>query len=173
MADSQSLIALLASGADRYHRPSLITISRFIKALKIYRNGDFKYFITLGNKLEAEAMRRLLYRYKVKRYLTEWHSRTTLGNIIYLRYIALKLNIRNLVIVTSDFHMERVKAILRIVFNHGEFNIAIATSRDIDKITALNTIKERLLSLMLKILSYLIDFRILIEITKITRIEFY
>jgi uncharacterized SAM-binding protein YcdF (DUF218 family) len=100
--------------------PSVLK-SRLNVAIKLYKKGLFEKFVVVGgmkNKnldiTEAEAMKRYLIRKGIhsRNILKEETSLDTIGNAFFLKQKILKPRMwKNLIVITSDFHLERTRII--------------------------------------------------------------
>lgn len=101
------------------------------------RNPGTKILLSglgLGNPAESEALvmkRELLKRSSIppEKILLEEKSLDSLGNAYYSRLIAESLNASSLIVITSQFHMDRIKFLFKWVFGNSS-KITFAAAPD-------------------------------------------
>jgi len=113
---------------DKRKLPNVLK-SRLNTAIELYKKGLFSKFIVVGglsNKklgiTEAEAMKNYLIQKGIdsKDILKEETSTDTIGNAFFLKKKILKpKKWKNLIVITSDFHLERAKIIFKKVLGKG------------------------------------------------------
>ena len=107
---------------------------RLDKALELYRDGGFRYFILTGGYdypgsrlTEAEGMRNYLAALGVPedRMLLENEARSTYENLLFSRRIMEREDLRTALIVTHDFHAARARDVaLRLGYDRPGFAAA-------------------------------------------------
>jgi len=121
---------------DLYPRPLLKTRLDFV--IEEFNNPKKNYskIILCGGKTqkykgkiqpsESEVMKRYLISKGISRksIIKESNSLNTIGNIAYIKKIAEKRNFKNLVIVTNNIFLSRVKFLVNKMFK-GQFNVEV------------------------------------------------
>ena len=128
---------VLGFGLDAKGKLPKIFLSRLNKAIELYRRNLFRKIIVAGgltNKrlslTEAEAMKRYLIRKGLPSadILKEESSSDTIGNAFFVKKkILQKKKWKRIIIITSDFHVERAKIIFRKVYGRNFFMKFIGT----------------------------------------------
>jgi len=120
--------------------PSVLK-SRLNVAIRLYKKGLFEKFVVVGgmtNKnldiTEAEAMKRYLIRKGIhsRNILKEETSLDTIGNAFFLKQKILNPRMwKNLIVITSDFHLERTRIIFGKIFGKG-YKMKFIGSKSLD-----------------------------------------
>lgn len=118
-------VLILGNSLEEGRIPSKITSERLEKGLMLYQNGFCDTIIVSGGKgpsdeiAVADAMQKwLIYKgVPEKNILVENQSANTLENILYAKEIALKYDIEDIILVTSDFHIYRSMLIADKIFD--------------------------------------------------------
>lgn len=124
-------LAILAGGINKEGILSGDTINRLNKGLELFRKQNFKKVIVSGRfsflydyvptKTEAKAMIEYLSEKGIpkEKLILEDKSRDTIGNAYFVKGILKKNGWKKIIIVTSDFHIDRTKYIFKKVFGKG------------------------------------------------------
>ena len=115
------------------------TISRINHSIKIFKEGDYDFFITSGwdyRKDSEQKIGEVMTEYLVKNFgidkkkiLTDTYSRDTVGDAFFIReQFVIPMNILNLTVVTSDWHVNRTKKIFNKFFQKKIFIKLIGVS---------------------------------------------
>lgn len=114
---------------DNNGRISNILRSRLDVGINLYKGGTASKMIMVGGLsnvkakiTEAEAMKKYTLKKGVNKndILKEEKSTDTIGNIFFVKQNILKpKRWKKLIVVTSDFHMERVKYLLKKILGNG------------------------------------------------------
>jgi len=112
-------------GGGTYHKPQLLDISGYV----IYESNKMVEFL-LDNNIEKKYIK------------NEWSSYDTIGNgfFSFINFI-IPLKLNNIIVITSKFHMKRVK----IIYNY--FNDIFNTNINITYIESINNMDRELLSI--------------------------
>ncbi|MBI2546171.1 YdcF family protein [Candidatus Woesearchaeota archaeon] len=133
----EGIIVILGSPNDDEGNLSDISTGRIAKAIQEYRsNPDFRILCTGGfgdhfNRTDKPhatyAVRFLIKQGIPEEYILEIaESHDTVEDALKAKPIIDKYNARNLIIVSSDFHMERVKYIFERIFSGYNLRFAEA-----------------------------------------------
>ena len=96
------------------------TISRINHSIKIFKEGDYDFFITSGWDYRKDSDKKIL---------TDTYSRDTVGDAFFIReQFVIPMNILNLTVVTSDWHVNRTKKIFNKFFQKKIFIKLIGVS---------------------------------------------
>jgi vancomycin permeability regulator SanA len=155
-----SVLIVLGGPLTVDNKPGTWLKSRLDKAIKVYNEYIFDYIILTGgdptkkNITEAEVMYNYLKDYipKNKMY-KEIKANSTFENAIYTKKMITNTLIKNIYVLTSDFHINRSKYIFENIFNYYKikpetviktlFNIfMISSETPIDK-TEMNELKKK------------------------------
>ena len=98
------------------NRPSPVLRERILKALSLYRNDKIKYFIVTGSNTpgrlsESEVAKAFLINREVADsvIIAENNTRSTSEQVIFVRdSIYNKMDYKNLIIVSDNFHLRRI-----------------------------------------------------------------
>ena len=132
-------ILVLGAGITKEGELTQIGRSRVEKAVSSYRSnqssrlifsGKYSYRLTfIPPKTEAQAMKEyaLALGVKLEHIYLEENSMDTLGNAYFSKQILFKYNWKNILIITSNFHLARTQYIFKKVFGR-EFNFDIVPS---------------------------------------------
>ena len=131
-------VPIICLGGGTYHKPPIINRRGFV----IHESSACVNYLKEIGKIDSK------YIYK------EWASYDTIGNVYFSLVNHIKLmGIKNIMIITSDFHMPRVKLLFRwLYFFDDEYNLYFHQSSD-------------------KGLEYLVDERIEREMESILNIK--
>ena len=105
---------------------SQILINRLDKTYELYKTGKYDYIIVSGGKVgdskytEAYQMKRYLSELKipVNKIIKEEISRNTIENAKECLKIINNLDVQKITVITSDFHLDRVKYIFKDFFEN-------------------------------------------------------
>jgi vancomycin permeability regulator SanA len=155
-----SVLIVLGGPLTVDNKPGTWLKSRLDKAIKVNNEYLFAYIILTGgdptkkNITEAEVMYNYLKDYipKNKMY-KEIKANSTFENAIYTKKMITNTLIKNIYVLTSDFHINRSKYIFENIFNYYKikpetvikkpFNIfMISSETPIDK-TEMNELKKK------------------------------
>ena len=107
------------------NKPGIWLKSRLDKAIQIYNKYVFDYIIVTGgdpsekNITEAEIMYNYLKHYiSVDKMYKETKANNTFENAIYTKKMIMNTEIKNIYVLTSDFHIDRAEYIFENVFNY-------------------------------------------------------
>lgn len=134
-------LIILGGGLDEQQQLNQQSRSRYDKGLKIHRKFDCivccSGFTYRKNHLpsaisEAEGGRRYLLQQGVpeEKIISEALSKDTLSNAFHCRKIIDKLEVKEITIVTSAFHMKRTMFLFEAVFPKVEYNLQFVKSRN-------------------------------------------
>ncbi|ACP37602.1 YdcF family protein [Saccharolobus islandicus] len=131
---------------------------RIDEAIRLYKQGIAKYLIIVGGKEEVSEMYKKV-RSKIQNIENVYvdnNSLSTADNAYYAKKIIEKLNIKSILIVTSNFHIKRALKTFEL-FLRGKYKIDIIGVQDNPDTYALT--KEIYLEELLHIFNYLKDMR--------------
>lgn len=117
ISETFEAVVVLGGGVNG-NRTSPITRSRLETAIKVILDGFSKNLILTGSKEEIEAM----YEEAIALGLSPEQifkcepSKTTIGNAFYAKLKIMELGFRRILLVTSNFHMERALTIFKQMF---------------------------------------------------------
>lgn len=124
--DAAVVLGCGASGEE----PSYHTWERLKVGLDLVSNSRARYLMLTGSKEELQAMyRKAVERVGPSRVIVCSPSRTTIGNAYSAKIEVASRGFRRIVIVTSDFHVERALKTFRTVFGNDYF-ISYACSKE-------------------------------------------
>lgn len=116
-------------------KPSDIMLSRIEAAIKEFRKGDYDKVILSGGANhqpipEAELMAAVMHnRIPKKKIILEKRSLDTRHNAVFVWELLKDKKISSISVVTSDFHVRRVRHIFRKIFAHQKTRIKIVPAR--------------------------------------------
>jgi hypothetical protein len=120
-----SILIVLGGPLTDDNKPGIWLKSRLDKAIKIYNQYIFDYIIVTGgdpsnkNITEAEVMYNYLKDFIPSNKLyKEIEANTTFENAIYTKKMIMNTQIKNIYVLTSDFHINRSEYIFENVFNY-------------------------------------------------------
>ena len=113
-------------------------INRLDKTFELYNTGNYDYIIVSGGKVdnneytEAYQMKRYLIKLKIpaNKIIKEERSRDTIENAVECQKIIDNLDVQEITIVTSDFHLERVKHVFNDFFQYVKY---VSSNNGMDK----------------------------------------
>ncbi len=130
-------IIVLGSSLDKHGYLTGIGISRVEKAIELYKktpckvimSGHSSIDIIDAKKTEAQAMEDYAIMHGVNKddSIKEERSRDTIGNAFFSKQIIDSKKIKNIVVVTSDFHITRSAYIFKKIFS-GSYIIKLVKS---------------------------------------------
>lgn len=120
-----SVLIVLGGPLTVDNKPGTWLKSRLDKAIKVYKELNFDYIILTGgdptkkNITEAEVM----YNYlkdsiPINKMYKEIEANSTFENALYTKKMIMNTLIRNIYVLTSDFHIDRSKYIFENIFNY-------------------------------------------------------
>ena len=117
---------------------SQILINRLDKTYELYNAGKYDYIIVSGGKIdnskytEASQMKQYLIGLKIptNKIIKEERSRDTIENAVECQKIIDNLDVQEITVITSDFHLERVKHVFNDFFQHVKY---VSSNNGIDK----------------------------------------
>jgi uncharacterized SAM-binding protein YcdF (DUF218 family) len=100
---------------------SSITVGRVMKGIEIVKSGICGKLILVGSDEEVEFMVKKAVEQGVDEsmLLYEGGSKNTVDNAYYAKKILKRINARKIILVTSEFHMERALAIFEWVLGES------------------------------------------------------
>lgn len=131
---------ILGGGVNKDSSLPSVVEDRLELAIKLYLKGHSNNFILSGNigsknenkKIpEAIAMQYFLLsrRIPVKRLILEDKSKDTFENAYYCKEICKKNNFKDIILITSKFHMPRAKAIFNLFFGE-DYNFLFKPAKE-------------------------------------------
>ncbi len=120
-----SVLIVLGGPLTDDNKPGIWLKSRLDKAIRVYNQYKFDYIILTGgdpskkNITEAEVM----YNYlkdsiPVTKMYKEIEAESTFENAINTKYMIVNTQIKNIYVLTSDFHINRSEYIFENIFNY-------------------------------------------------------
>lgn len=105
------------------------SISRIVKAYELYKIYNVPIVIS-GYKVEAKMMKNKLLMFSISdsMLILDSLSRNTYENVSNFIKIAKVKNFKNVIVVSSDYHLKRIEKI----FKNSDFNIKYISSNQID-----------------------------------------
>lgn len=162
----KDVIIILAGGINNDGSLPDLPKSRVDCGIQHFRNGDARVLIMTGKygfwldwqkqippRSEAEAMKEYAISKKIPSdsILTEQESKDTLGNAYFTKVNILEPNNwKNILVVTSDFHLERTKYIFDLVLG-AEYSITYDTVKTMlppEKITSLEEQEKKTIAIL-------------------------
>jgi vancomycin permeability regulator SanA len=120
-----SVLILLGGPLTIDNKPGTWLKSRLDKTIKVYNEYNFDYIILTGgdptkkNITEAEVMYNYLKDYiPENKMYKEIEAKSTFENAIYSKNMITNTLIKNIYVLTSDFHIDRSKYIFENIFNY-------------------------------------------------------
>jgi len=113
---------------------------RLLKTFELYNKGEVKRIIVAGGKgikenqslcTQAKAMKEFLMEKGVPNadIIEEENSKDTVGQILFSRYPYTE----NVIIITSDYHIKRVKEIAKVIYGKNKFKVIGINYKKVDK----------------------------------------
>lgn len=123
----KSIIIVLGNFMDESSKLNHESCSRLDLAVKLFTNNKFSLILTTGwdyNGIYIEAIADSMKTYILKnsnisheQVITEKHARDTVGDAIFTKINFVKRKeLKNLLVVTSDYHVKRTKKIFSFVY---------------------------------------------------------
>jgi len=130
-----SIIIVLGNFMDETGKLNNESCSRLDLSIELFLKNKHAFIITSGwdyygryNVAIANAMKSYIVSKKTilnEQVLTEIHARDTVGDAIFTKInIVKKININSLLIVTSDYHVSRVRKIFTYIYG-GQYKVKV------------------------------------------------
>ena len=168
-----SVLIVLGGPLTTDNKPGIWLKSRLDKTIKVYKEYNFDYIILTGGDpykkyiTEAEVMYNYLKDYiPVNKMYKENKAKSTFENAIYTKKMIENTQIKNIYVLTSDFHIDRSEYIFENIFNYYKvkpetvinplFNIIMISAETlIDKTEMIELKKKEIL-----LISYLEELKL-------------
>ena len=126
----KGVIIVLGNTNDTQGHLSDVALSRVRRALKILRDnpnhqllltGGFGWNFDRAEKPHWFYLKQFFLKHKVseKQILDTVSSHNTFQDLVFVKQVLQKKRIKNIIVVTSDFHMPRAKLLCRKIFGSG------------------------------------------------------
>ena len=124
-----NILVMLGHEVKKDGHPSPVLLSRIQKTVKLYRKHDYDKVILSGgatNYPVAEADMAAVFMHNTipaEKLVLERNSKLTIHNALFVWELIKDRGVSKMTIVTSDFHLRKVKHIFSRIFEHTKIKL--------------------------------------------------
>jgi|YelNatPaOPRAMG01_1025707.scaffolds.fasta_scaffold07961_15 uncharacterized SAM-binding protein YcdF (DUF218 family) len=126
-------VCIVLGGGVEHDKPSVHTKARLMEGIKLLKKRHAKFLMLTGSRMELNIMYTIASRHiDPNKIIVCKPSKTTIGNAYYAKLKAIEHQFKKLIVVTSNFHMERALAIFNLIFGDEYIIIGRPSNEDVE-----------------------------------------